>query len=176
MNTIEAIMSRYSTRSFTDRPITDEDMHTLLCAAMSGPSCANKRDWAFLVTRDRELMDKIADRNGRPAQPLYKASACVIVCGDVERAFPKAPEYWVIDGAIAAQNLILAAHELGIGSVWLGCYPQMERVTAQAELFGLPETVVPHSVIALGYPDEEAIQAPKKEKFYESDRVHFDKW
>ena len=78
----------------------------------------------------------------------------------------------MIDGAIAAQNIVLAAHALGLGSVWLGTWPQKERVEAQAELFGLPEGIVPHSVIALGYP----LKEPSERDVFESDRVHLEKW
>ena len=93
--------------------------------------------------------------------------------GDLERAFPRAPEYWVVDGSIACQNMILAAKALGIGSVWLGTWPQMDRVERQQALFDLPETVVPHSLIAFGYPADPEL---KGRGFYEEDRVHMDKW
>lgn len=176
MNTLEAIMQRVSTRSFSERIISDEDMKTLLSAAMSGPSCANTRAWSFIVIRDRELLDKIADGNGKYAGPLRKATAGILVCGDLSRAYSEAQDYWIIDGAIAAENLILAATELGIGSCWLGTYPEMERVEAQRKLFSLPEHIVPHSVIALGYPDEQAMNTPGRPKFYEDDRVHWEKW
>ena len=60
MNTIDAIMQRISTRSFTEQVISEDDMHTLLTAAMCGPSCANTRDWCFIVIRDREMIDRVA--------------------------------------------------------------------------------------------------------------------
>ena len=176
MNTIEAIMQRISTRSFSEQVISDDDMHTLLAAAMSGPSCANTRDWSFIVLRDREIIDRVADGNGPYVGPLRKASAAVLVCGDCSRSYENARDYWIIDGAIAAQNLILAATELGIGSCWIGTYPEMERVEAQIKLFDLPEHIVPHSVIALGYPDEIALNTPGRAKYYEEDRVHLNKW
>lgn len=95
----------------------------------------------------------MADANGRPADPLRGAALGILVLGNLERAFKSAPDYWIIDGSIAAQNMILAAHAMGIGSVWPGTYPQMERVEAQRKLFGLPDTIIPHSIIAFGYPD-----------------------
>ena len=173
MNAIEAIMTRTSVRQFTDQPIGDDTLRTILKAGMSGPSCVNARDWSFIVVRDRDTLNRMADANGRPAEPLRGAALAVLVCGDLTRAFSRAPEYWVIDGSIAAQNMILAAHELGVGSVWLGTWPQENRVKAQAELFGLPDTQVPHSIIAFGYPAEHpAVKAPD----WEADRVHFEKW
>lgn len=79
-----------------------------------------------------------------------------------------------MDGAIAAENICLCAHALGIGSVWLGTWPQMDRVQRQRELWGLPDTVSPHSIIALGYPTE-GITTPRESR-YEENRVHFNKW
>ena len=173
MNTIEAIMTRTSVRKYTDQPIGEEEIKTILKAGMSGPSCVNARDWSFIVVQNKETLAKMADANGRPAQLLKEAPMAILVCGDLDRAFKGAPDYWVIDGSIAAQNMILAAKELGIGTVWLGTWPQMNRVQNQAELFGLPETQIPHSIIAFGYPAEEPeVKGPE----YEEDRVHFEKW
>lgn len=173
MEVLEAIFSRTSIRKFTEQEICDEALHTILRAGMSGPTCVNSRDWAFLVVRDPEMLNKMADANGRAAAPLRGAKLGILICGDLERAFDRAPDYWVIDGAIAAQNMILAAHSLGIGSVWLGTWPQMDRVKNQQVLFQLPETQIPHSLIAFGYP-QEPLPDPKPD--YENDRVHFEKW
>ena len=173
MNTIDNILTRTSIRKYTDRPISEDDIRTILKAGMSGPTAVNARDWSFIVVTDREILAKMADTNGRPAQMLREAALGILICGDLERAFSRAPEFWVIDGSIAGQNMILAAKDLGIGSVWLGTWPMMDRVKAQAELFGLPETQVPHSIIAFGYPAEDpAVKGPE----YEEDRVHFNKW
>ncbi|MBS6368800.1 MAG: nitroreductase family protein [Faecalibacterium prausnitzii] len=144
MNTLDAILTRRSCREFTDKPIKSETLHQLLEAAMSGPSCVNARDWSFVVVTDPEKLARFAK------------------------------DYWIIDGAIAAQNICLAAQELGLGAVWLGTWPQMDRVEAQQKLFGLPETIVPHSIIALGYPEAD-LTAPRESR-YEDDRVHFNRW
>lgn len=173
MDTIQAIMTRVSTRQYSDQDISDQDLQTILEAGMSGPSCVNARDWSFIVVRDSETLNKMADANGRPAEPLRSAKLGILICGDLERAFHGAPDYWVVDGSIAAQNMILAATALGIGSVWLGTWPQMNRVEKQAALFGLPETQVPHSIIAFGYPAEPSTQ---EKLIFEPDRVHYEKW
>ena len=173
MDTIHAIKTRISTRQYTDQPISDEALHTILEAGMSGPSAVNARPWSFIVVRDKEMLSKMADCNGRAAEPLRGAALGILICGDLERAFKPAPDYWVVDGSIAAQNMILAAHAMGIGSVWLGTWPQENKVQAQKELFGLPEHIVPHSIIAFGYPAQEST---KEKLLYEEDRVHFEKW
>lgn len=175
MNTkaIDAVLSRRSIRKYTERRLSDDDIRLLLTAAMSAPSCVNSRDWSFIVVTDRDMLCRMADGNGRPAEPLRGAAAGILVCGDLSRAFQKAVEYWVIDCAIAAENICIAAQAMGIGSVWLGTWPQMDRVKNQSDLFSLPEHIVPHSIIALGYADEEP--APRT-CVYEPSRVHFDRW
>lgn len=173
MDAIQAILTRISTRNFSDQPISDEALHTILEAGMAVPTAVNARPWSFLVVRDRDMLNRMADGNGRAAEPLRGAALCILVCGDMERAFKPAPDYWVIDGTIAAQNMILAAHAMGIGSVWLGTWPQQEKMQAQKQLFDLPDGVVPHSIIAFGYPLEEST---KQKQLYEDDRVHMEKW
>ena len=174
METLDAIFTRRSTRQFTSQPIEPEKLRQILEAAMSGPSCVNARDWSFLVVTDLEILQKMADANGAHARPLKTAAAGILICGDLERAFPRAKDYWIIDGAIAAQNISLCAQALGLGSVWLGTWPQMDRVENQRALFRLPETVIPHSIIALGYPAEDI--TAKRESRYEESRVHWNQW
>lgn len=174
MDTIQNILTRKSIRSYEDKPISKEDLHTILTAGMSGPSCVNARDWQFIVVEDREMLNKIADANGRPAEPLRGAAAGIVICGDLHRAFPPAKDYCVIDTSIACQNMILAARALGIGSVWLGTWPQMDRVEKLAQLFGLPEHIVPHSVLALGHSAETADMSDKNA--YDETVVHWEKW
>lgn len=174
MDSIQNILTRRSIRTFEDRSISPEDMHVILTAAMSGPSCVNARDWQFIVVEKKETLSRMADANGPYAAMLKKAAAGILICGDLERAFPPARDYWVIDGAIAGQNITLAARALGIGSVWLGTWPQMDRVERQMELFGLPETVIPHSIIALGYSKE--IDNITLKNSCDEACIHFEKW
>lgn len=173
MEPLEAILERRSARNFTEQHISEEDLRKILSAGMSGPTAVNARDWSFLVVRDKSTLNKMADGNGGPAEPLRKADLGILICGDMERAFERAPDFWIIDAAIAAENMILAAHGLGIGSVWLGTWPVMDKVQRQAELFQLPKHIVPHSIVAFGYP---AGPYPEKKPDYEDDRVHFEKW
>jgi len=173
MDGLQTIFTRKSVREFTDRPISQEDLHTILRAGMSGPTCVNARQWSFVAVRDRVKLLQMAEANGRPAQPLKGAALGILICGDLDRAFQPAHDYWVIDGAIAAQNMTLAAHALGIGSVWLGTWPQMDRVDRQRALFHLPDHIIPHSILAFGYPAEETTT---ERDLYEEDRVHLEEW
>lgn len=174
MDTIQNILTRKSVRTYESTPISKEDLHTILTAGMSGPSCVNARDWQFIVVEDKEMLNKIADANGWPAEPLRGAAAGIVICGDLNRAFPPAKDYSVIDTSIACQNMTLAARALGIGSVWLGTWPQMDRVEKLARLFDLPEHIVPHSVLALGHSVETADVTDKNA--YDESVVHWEQW
>lgn len=170
------ILTRRSVRKFADKPIEPDKLHTILEAAMSGPCAVNAREWAFIVVTDREKLAQMAEANGRVARMLNQAAAAILVCGDLDRAFPPAPDFWVIDAAIAAQNMTLAANDLGIGSVWLGTWPDEKRVKRQAAIFQLPETIVPHSILALGYPAEDIDMRAVRPSRYEENRVHVNQW
>lgn len=173
METLKNIRERISVRQFSDQEIPDDVVHAILEAGMSGPTAVNARPWSFIVVRNPETLNAMADGNGRAANPLRGAKLGILVCGDLTRAIERAPEYWVIDATIATQNMILAANDMGVGSVWIGTWPQQEKMTAQSALFNLPETQIPHSLIAFGYP---AAPSDKQKLLYEEDRVHFEKW
>ena len=174
METIINITTRRSIRRFEDRPISEKDVQTVLEAAMSGPTCVNSRDWQFIVVENKEILDKMAQANGPYAAPLCHAAIGILICGDLNKAYCNAKDYWIIDGAIAGQNISLAARALGIGSVWLGTWPEMDRVQKQVELFNLPQNVVPHSIIALGYSKETANTESKNN--YDELYIHREKW
>ena len=126
MNALDAILTRRSCREFTDKPIKSETLHQLLEAAMSGPSCVNAQDWSFVVVTDPEKLAQMADANGRPAEPLRKAAAGILVCGDLDRAFRFAKDYWIIEplpprtSALLHRSWGLAQSGWALGPRWTG--------------------------------------------------------
>lgn len=172
METLKTIFTRKSIRKFKPQKVHEEDIKTILKAGMSGPTCVNSKDWSFIVIDDQEILKKVYETNGAPAKPLLGCAFAVMICGDYTKAFQYAKDYFVVDGAIAGQNMILAAWSLGIGSVWLGTWPQMDRVFGQSKLFNLPNDQIPHSIIAFGYPEE----VKEKEEYYDESIVHYNKW
>ena len=176
MNDLDMLYTRRSVRRFTGKPVSDDQLHRLLLAGMNAPSCTDARDWSFIVIRDKALIQRMAEANGKYAAPLLNgADIGLLVCGDLARAFPPAPDYWIIDCAIATENIHLAAHAMGLGSCWLGLYPQTHRVDAQRQLFGLPEHIVPHSILAIGHPAGD-IDPRDPEARWDDALVHFDRW
>ena len=126
MDAVNAIFTRRSTREFTDRPIESEKLHQILDAAMSGPCCVNARDWSFVVVTEKEKLRQMAAANGEPARPLQGAAAGILVCGDLERAFRYAKDYWM--GRLPPRTSAFALMRWGsarCGSVhgrrWIGC-------------------------------------------------------
>ena len=174
MSTVETILNRRSIRKYTDQPISEEDVRTILRCGMSGPSAVNARDWSFIVVDDKEKLARWAEVSGRAGKIISSAKLAILICADTTRSFKGAPEYYVINAAIAGQNMILSAASLGIGSVWLGIWPQQDKVNAQREHFQLPKEIIPQSIIAFGYPDEDKSDVAHKD--YEEDRVHHNGW
>ena len=169
MDALEAIRTRRSIRKYDDKPVPDEVVQELLAAAMSAPSACNTQPWHFVVITDRGLLAEVPKVNPH-AGMARAAPLAILVCGDV--TLKQVPGYWVVDCAAAVQNLLLAAHALGLGAVWTGVYPRQERMDGFARLVNLPEHVAAHSLIVLGYPAE---TLPREDR-YQAERVHRDRW
>ena len=99
-----------------------------------------------------------------------KAPLAILVCGDLN--LEKSEGYWVVDCAAAVENMLLAAHALGLGAVWCGVYPREKRMEALRQLLGLPKNVIAHSLVVLGYVAE---QVPAEDR-YRPERVHHNRW
>lgn len=167
---IANIMTRTSVRDYTDAPIAEATIDTLLRAAMAAPTAGNKQPWSFIVVNERATLDSLAKGNWRPAA---KAQAAIVVCGDLTKGFPgEGKDYWVQDCSAATENLLLAAHAVGLGAVWCGCYPITERVNLVKTTFAIPDSIMPLSVVMLGYPA--GPQEPKDK--YKTENIHYGKW
>ncbi|MFX1520568.1 MAG: nitroreductase family protein [Promethearchaeota archaeon] len=166
---MEAILSRRSIRKYTKEPVSDEIVKELLKAAMAAPSAVNQQPWHFIVIKDRQILDEIPKIQPY-SRMLRDVSVAVVVCGDLN--LEKAKGFWVLDCSAATQNILIAAQAKGLGAVWLGFYPREERTKSLQKLLGIPEHVIPFSVIPIGYPAE---QKPPANRYNES-RIHYDRW
>lgn len=163
------IMTRTSVRQYNDRPISADTLETLLKAGMAAPTAVNKQPWAFVVTTGRDALDSLATLQPR----LQTAAAAITVCGDMTRAIEgEGRDFWVQDCSAATENILLAAHALGLGAVWTGVYPIAERVDDVSRALALPDSVVPMCIIAVGYPV--ADQEPKDK--WDPSKVHYQRW
>jgi nitroreductase len=170
METLKAIFTRRSIREYTPQAVPDELVQELLEAAMQAPSAGNQQPWHFVLLDAREQLQALADVLPF-GKNLQSAPLGVAVCADVKSA--RYPDYWVQDCSAATQNLLLAAHALGLGAVWLGVYPLEERVAGVKRLLGLPEQIVPLCLVALGYP---MVKSEPPDKRFNEARVHHNHW
>ena len=169
METLKTIFTRRSIRHFTNKPIGRNLVGDILKAAMYAPSARNYQPWHFIVVDEKSTLLKIPGVHPY-AEMCKEAALAILVCGDT--IIEQTTEYITLDCAAASQNILLAAHSLGLGSVWLGVYPKEERMKGMIDLFGLPENIIPISLIVLGYPAE---HREVDDRFIPS-RVHYNGW
>lgn len=169
MDTLKAMYSRKSVRSFTEEALTKEEIDTLLTAAGAAPVGMGKYDLMHLtVITDKELLNEI-DANGAKffgnpdLHPLYAPAALIIVSASSEMS----AEMGNANTGAIVQNMTLAAIELGLGSVYIwGC---MAGLRANPELLAkvnLPEGHTIYGSIAVGHPTE-----PQTERAVSADKI-----
>jgi nitroreductase len=169
MDALEAIFTRRSIRKFKEDPVDAGTVKKLLSAAMSAPSAQNQQPWRFVVVTDRALLADLTTVHPY-AKALAEAPLAILVCGDL--GAERSAGFWVQDCAAATENLLIAAAALGLGAVWQGCYPREDRVRGIQKLLGIPESVVPLSLVAVGYPNE---TRPREDRYDEA-KVHRNRW
>jgi len=179
MEVLEAIRTRRSIRKYKSAPVDDKTLGTVLEAARQAPSWANTQCWRFVVVRNAEIKGKLSDtlNQTNPARDAVRSAPLVIVaCAETGKAGHKDGEpvtdkgdWFMFDVALAMQNLVLAAHSLELGTVYVGRFDAREV----ARILSVPDG---HRVVAitpLGYPDETKEPRPRKEL---NEIVHYDKW
>ena len=164
---IDTILRRRSIRKYADTAVSETDVRSLLEAAMAAPSASNRQPWHFVVVDERTTLDRLAEAHPY-GKMLFEAPLCIAVCGDVSVS----EQHWVQDCSAATENLLLAVTALGLGAVWLGVYPNEERVAHVRRILGLPESVLPLNLISIGHPAE--TKEPRTQ--YKDARVHRDRW
>jgi nitroreductase len=169
MDTLEAIHKRRSIRQYTQEAVDEELIQKLLAAAMQAPSARNQQPWQFVVIDDRSILEQIPAIMPN-ALMAAKAPAAILVCGDMD--LERSEGYWVVDCAAAVENMLLAAHALGLGACWCGVFPREPRMEGLRRLIGLPPKVVAHSLVVLGQPAE---RVPAENRF-RADRVRHNRW
>ncbi len=169
---MENILTRTSIRDYQDKPVEDEKIEQMLRAAMAAPTAGNKQPWRFIVIKDKNTLKAITE-NFSTMKMAAKAPLAIVVCGDLKATFPgDGIDYWVEDASAATENMLLAAHSLGLGAVWCGIYPIKERVDRLKEMLNIPDDIVPLNVVPVGYPADDL--APKDK--WVPDQIHYESW
>lgn len=165
------MLTRTSIRQYTNKTVEQGKIDTLLRAGMSAPSAGNKQPWRFVVIQDKEIIDAIADRAQK--KPAQTAPLLIAICADSNDTFPEDGfDYWVEDCSAATENMLLAAHAMGLGGCWLGFYPRKEGIAVLRSILNLPNYIIPLGVISVGYPNE----SPTPKDKWDETKVHYNRW
>jgi len=166
---LDNILTRKSVRSYTDQPVTPEQVETILKAAMAAPSGMNIQPWRFVVVREQSIKDSLAVGFNKM---IAKAPVAIVVCGKTTGKLGGENKNWTADCAAATENLLLAVEAMGLGAVWTACYPYEERMDPTIRVLGLPDNVKPYCIVPIGYP---AGNDKPKDK-WKPENIHYDKW
>ncbi len=170
MNVYEAIRTKRSLRQFSQRAVAAEDLTVILNAGRLAGSSKNSQPWHFIVVQDRPRLADLGQCGPWAGHLAGAAVGVALVTGDWRERWPVA-----FDLGLAAENMMLAAHELGIGSVMANIY-EMERAHA---LLGLPAELMCYAAISFGYPLEpEALARPPRKGGRRAldEVVHWEVW
>ncbi len=171
MTAMEAIFTRRSVREYTDEDVTPKQIEMLLKAAMQAPSAGNDQPWEFLVITDRAKLKEVTTI--KKAVGMAKdAPLGILTCYNTEFESPKQKGFSVQSVSCATQNLLLAAHAMGLGGVWTSAYPNEKFVEAYRKLFSLPENIVPVAFVVIGHPKTQ----PETKDGFKPERVHMNAW
>lgn len=146
------IIRRVSVRRYSDKPVSSEQVSAILHAAMSAPTGVNKQPWEFVVIDAPELLKQLADAL-RYAKMTAQAPVAIIVCGNKNRFLEGVDAVlWEQDLSAASENILLAAHAIGLGGVWTCIYPHEERMAPVKSILHLPDNMVPFNLIPIEHP------------------------
>lgn len=184
METLEAIKTRRSIRKFSDQPVEPEKLQAVLEAVQQAPSWSNRQCWSLVVVQDQDLRNRISELSfvesffatygykSNPAQKgLAQAPIVLVACADPQQSGDlRGEQYYMADLGIATQNLMLAAHDLGLGTVFVGVFDEEQLKS----LLGIPANIRIVGLFPLGYPAGEAKGGPPRKPLAEF--VHYGTW
>jgi len=175
---IRSILARRSVRAFKNKQITGQELDAILECACYAPSAMNNQNWHFTAIRDAAFIEKVNDwivseikASGNPSLEgilersngkVFRDAPCVVVV-----ATEKGDRFGIINASAATQNILLAAHSLGIGSCWIGTVGILgtsERSDYYASQLKIPRGYAPVFGVTLGYSATEAIEAPPRKE------------
>lgn len=169
MDVLEAIFTRRSVRKYTEQPVDEEALKLILNAGFSAPSAHNYQPWHFVVIKEKSIRESISEFHPY-AKMLPQAGCCIIVCGDKEKQGMTG--FLVADCSAAIENMLLAAHGLGLGAVWCGLYPVPQLTRPIKKLLNLPASIVPVGMVVLGNTEKKG----KTVERYDESKIHFEQW
>jgi len=167
---METIKNRRSVRKYKETTVPKEKIEALLEAAMHAPSACNSRPWRFVAITNRDALNKLADIHPF-AKMLLQAPVAIVICALAEEQSQNkiAEGFYPQDCGAATQNILLAAHEMDLGSCWCGVYPKEQLISKVRDILNLSDDEIPFNIIAIGESDD----TPKSRGFYEAEKVRW---
>jgi nitroreductase len=169
MKVLDCIINRRSIRKFINENIELQRVEEILKAAMYAPTARNQQTFEFIVINNRQKLDELSEIHPY-AKMLKTAPLAILVCHNQTKV--KSDGFWIQDLAAVTQNILLQSYSIGLGSVWLGVYPRDDRENGIKKYFNLPDEIIPFSLVALGYADEN----PETTERYDHKKIHFNQW
>lgn len=166
---MDTIFNRRSIRKYLPKPVASSLIEDVLKAGMNAPSAGDEQPWHFIIIDKHDLLQKISEIHPY-AKMLKDAPVAVLVCGDLSAL--KFKDLWVQDCSAASENMLLAAHDLGLGAVWIGVYPVENLVKEVRNILNIPLDIIPFSILGMGYPAEEKTGRLR----YDKSKVHNNRW
>ncbi len=165
-NCLDIILHRRSIRRYQDRPIEKEKIETLLQAALASPSSKHLNPWEFVVVDNKDMLCRMAACRTYGSQMLKEAAAGIVICMDASQT-----DTWQCDGAIAAENILLCAADMGLGACWVQVYNREGAEELVRSVCKIPEQLHVLCIISLGYPNEE--KRPINPEHLQYDKIHY---
>jgi nitroreductase len=162
MEVLEAIKGRRSVRSFTNQPVSEEEVKTLIDAARNAPSAGNIQPWEFIIVKKAEIKHKLAVA-ALDQTFIEEAPVVIVVCADTDASRSGygsrgAALYCLQDTAAATQNILLTAHSMELGTCWVGAFKEEDV----KEALGIPDDVRPIAIIPVGHGTGNPLRHPKR--------------
>lgn len=160
MSFFELSSARKSIRKFKDEPISQEAIDNIINAARLSPTWKNQQSCRIVVIEDRETIQKLGEAvNFNPGRGAYAKAPCVMVlCADPKKSGKNdGKDYYLVDAGIVGQQILLAAQAQGLGSVFVGWFPE----APVKELLAIPEEYKVVGIFPIGVPDIDPEAKPR---------------
>jgi nitroreductase len=163
MDIFKAILGRRSIRKFKDEPVEDDLIWKIIEAGIWAPSAGNIQSWELIIVKKPKKKYKLGVA-GYMREFIGEAPVILVICANQLRSNSIYGDrgkdlYCIQDASVAAENMLLAIHALGLGACWVGSFDE----NIVSDVLGLPHGIRPITLIPLGYPDETPYPPPRRE-------------
>lgn len=170
MEGFDLLLSRRSIRRYKQKPVEEKVMMQLVKAGMAAPSAFDQQPWKFIIINDKEILQQIADLHPFASMVRF-AAGFILVCA-VPVKDKKSLDMWPQDCAAATENILLAAHALNLGAVWIGVYPNKNHMNIFRKICCIPEDIIPFSGVCFGVADTKKDPSNR----FKRSNVHWNRW